>query len=118
MNHTQKARRIDKLIEAWTVHRPKKSFGGMTLPDFNAAIKPSIDVRQQIEETRVQLGALLVKRAEADRAAMPVVNHVVKNVVADPAEGDNGVLYEAIGYVRRSKRATGLHRKKGRSRKK
>ena len=35
---------------------------------------------------------------------------MVNAVKGDPAEGDNGELYEAMGYVRKSERHSGLHR--------
>ena len=37
---------------------------------------------------------------------------MVNAVKGDPEEGDNGELYEAMGYVRRSERSSGLHRGK------
>lgn len=35
----------------------------------------------------------------------------VKGVVADPNFGDNSALYEAMGYIRKSDRKSGLTRK-------
>ena len=37
---------------------------------------------------------------------------VVKGVVGDPAFGEDCDLYEAMGYVRKSERKSGLSRKK------
>jgi hypothetical protein len=37
---------------------------------------------------------------------------VVNGVRADPEEGDDSALYEAMGYTRRSERKSGLTRKK------
>jgi hypothetical protein len=33
-------------------------------------------------------------------------------VCGDPAEGDDSPFYDALGYVRRSERQSGLHRRK------
>jgi hypothetical protein len=37
---------------------------------------------------------------------------VVNSVKGDPEEGSNSELYEAMGYVRKSERSSGLHRNK------
>ena len=41
-----------------------------------------------------------------------MIDRVVKSVVADEAEGDDGELYEAMGYVRKSEARSGLTRRK------
>ena len=43
---------------------------------------------------------------------MTRVQLVVAGVIADPTEGANSALYEAMGYVRKSERKSGLTRKK------
>ena len=37
---------------------------------------------------------------------------VINGILADPDEGPDSPLYEAIGYTRRSERKTGLTRKR------
>lgn len=115
MNHTQNGDKIVTVLKAWTSNRPQKTFSGMTLAEFNEAVKDSIELRKKISAARVVLEALLVERAAADARSMQVVQRVVNAVIADPTEGADCELYELMGYVRKSKRASGLTRGKRRA---
>jgi hypothetical protein len=105
----------DKLTEvahAWETLRPTKSFGGMTLEQFKTAIQPSLDARAEIKTLDKKMIEQIDLRDKADVVSMAAQAKVVKGVVGDPDEGDDGELYEAMGYVRKSERASGLTRKK------
>jgi hypothetical protein len=41
------------------------------------------------------------------------VRRIVNAVKGDPEEGEDGELYSAMGYVRRSDRSSGLTRRRG-----
>ena len=56
--------------------------------------------------------AALDTRDDADGVSADANQAVVKGVVGDPAFGDDSDLYEAMGYVRKSERKSGLSRKK------
>ena len=98
------------VVEAWTKLRPTKSFAGMTLDEFKMAIRPSLEARATIDEAEKTSAAAMVLRDNADAELLPIVQRVVFAVAADKDEGDNGELYKAFGYVRRSERASGLTR--------
>jgi hypothetical protein len=105
----------DKLTEvahAWETLRPAKSFAGMTLEQFKAVIQPSFDARAEIKKLEKQIVAQQDIRDKADIESMKAQAKVVKAVVGDVDEGDDGELYETMGYVRKSERASGLSRKK------
>ena len=51
-------------------------------------------------------------REEADEAFLDKAQLVVNGVLADPTEGDDSALYEAMGYTRKSERRSGLTRKR------
>ena len=53
---------------------------------------------------------LRVQRDNADAVSLPTVQRVVAAVIADEVEGNDGELYKAMGYVRRTERASGLTR--------
>ncbi len=111
-NNPQKTEaRIDKIILAWQVLRPDKRFGGMSLAEFTVAVQPSRDARTRIRALLNQLVGEQQNRNEADKAALKAIAKVVNGVKGDPEEGDDGTLYEAIGYVRKSARKSGLIRK-------
>jgi hypothetical protein len=94
-----------RLVEqAWANLAPDRSFGGLSLEQFRAAIKPSQDARSQIGALENQLRAVYSDRDDADEAASQAIVRVVNGVRADPEAGDDSPLYEAMGYVRKSER--------------
>ena len=104
--------RIEVLIQAWSKLRPGKTFAGLTLDQFIEQIKPSRDVRAEIAEAELRLQSGNARRVTVDRASMAALQRVVNAVKADPEEGDDGDLYVAMGFVRRSDRSTGLTRRR------
>src|SRR5688572_1900320 len=103
--------RIAKVLDAWSSLRPAKSFAGLTLDEFKAALKVSLDAREAVTAAETSYTAAIVKRDNADTAVRQVLTRVVAAVVADQAEGDNGELYKAMGYTRRDERNSGLTRR-------
>lgn len=104
------ATRVDEILGAWEKMRPGKSFYGLSLEDFKARIKPFAEARKEIADLEVQLQHAISKREAASPEAMRVVQGVVAAVKGDPTEGEDGELYSAMGYIPRSKWASGLRR--------
>lgn len=52
------------------------------------------------------------QRDDADVVTNEAIQKVVKGVAGDPDFGEDSDLYEALGYVRKSERRSGLSRKK------
>lgn len=102
--------RIMRVDAAWKALRPKKKFAGMTHEEFLASVQPSVDLRDKISQAQKQLAALLNQRDDADEASLKVIRNVVNAVKADLEEGENSDIYEAMGFVRRNERKTGLRR--------
>lgn len=100
--------KLDTVTQAWSRLRPGKTFAGLTLEQYLAAIKPSHDVRDEITESEVRLQSSQARRATVDEQSLKVAQRVVNAVKADPEEGDDGELYVAMGYVRKRDRKTGL----------
>ena len=103
--------KIERMINGWETMAPAKTFGGMTLQQFQAALKPSLDTRRQLvslEEQRMQVTA---ERDTADEISLEKIQQVVAGVLADPTEGPDSPLYQAFGYTRKSERKSGLTRK-------
>jgi hypothetical protein len=99
------------IINAWTTLAPAASFGGMTLAQYQAKVKPSFDARTTIDGLNAQLTAALDTRDDADKVTADANQKVIKGVVGDPNYGDDSNLYEAMGYIRKSERASGLTKK-------
>ena len=108
----QNETRINEIINAWKTLRPEKTFAGMSLAQFEAKVKPSIDARVTLASLENQVLAVQNQRDDADSKSLAVISLVVNAVKGDPAEGEDGEFYEALGYVRKSERKSGLRRGK------
>ena len=112
MAPTEFGDRLDKVLTAWKDLRPAKQFAGMTLAQFTAKVQPSLDTRATIDGLEEQKKVAMDQRDKADTASNEQLLLVVNAVKGDPDEGEDGELYEAMGYVRKSDRKSGLTRKK------
>ena len=103
--------KYERMINAWRTLAPDKSFGGMTLAQFETACTPSRTRRQSIAQLENQIAEEIVERDHADRDLSGKMQLVVSGVLADPSEGADSALVEGFGYTRKSARKTGLTRK-------
>ncbi|MEN9575249.1 MAG: hypothetical protein RL514_3104 [Verrucomicrobiota bacterium] len=102
---------LAKLVKAWKENAAEKQFAGMTLAQFEAKVKPSFDARDAVAGLEAKLVTALNTREDADKLSVPEAQLVVNSVKGDPNFGEDSSLYEAMGYVRKSERKSGL--KKG-----
>ena len=100
------------IIDGWTELASTATFAGMTLAQFTMAVQPSFDARKKVAQLEIDLKAAQDDRDAADVTTTKTNAAVVKAVVADKNYGDDSALYEKMGYVRKSVRASGLTRKK------
>ncbi len=104
--------KYNRFLNALRTLAPTKTFGGVTLTAFEAQTEESHAPREilaQIDEQKRQQEAA---RDIADAATMRMCEMIKNGVLADPEFGDDSALYEALGYVRKSARKSGLTRKK------
>jgi hypothetical protein len=111
-NPKENEQKITRMLNAWETLAPSKSFGGMTLAQFQAAAQPAQAARQQIDDLEDQLTQAIATREAADDAFLEKAQLVVNGVLADSTEGDDSAIYEAFGYTRKSARKSGLTRKR------
>jgi len=104
------ANKLDKVINAWKTLRPEKTLAGMTVAQFETQVKPSVDTRTEIATLRDQTTDSRTRRINSDQATNDLLLLVVNAVKGDPAEGENGPLYAAMGYVPKNQRRSGLSR--------
>lgn len=102
---------LEKAAAAWKDFAPTETFAGKTLAEFEAAIGLSKSVRTKITNIENELKALLITRMDADIAALIIRTLLVNAVVGDPNFGPNSAFYEALGYIRKDARRSGLTRK-------
>jgi hypothetical protein len=104
--------KIEKMLNAWRTLAPDKTFGGMTLAQFEAATAPSREARRRINDLNDQLTKATTDRDTADDTSTIKMQQVVAGVLADPTEGPDSALYEAFGYTRKSERKPGGPRRR------
>lgn len=102
--------RINAVIGGWEEHSPEATFAGLTLAQFKAKVKPSLDARAAVEDLDRKLDGARVDRDNADVASEEFVSNVVNSVKGDPAFGENSALYASFGYIRKDDRRSGLSR--------
>ena len=104
--------KMERMLNAWRTLAPDKSFGGMTLAQFEStAVGPARAARQRIDDLNDQLTQALAEREQADDVFSTKAQLVTNGVLADPTEGPDSALYEAFGYTRQSDRKSGLTRR-------
>ena len=83
----------------------------MTLEQFKVRVKPSLDARNELSTARNTRISALTGRMVSDDESQKALLLVVNAIKGDPTEGEDSALYEACGYVPKSKRKSGLSRK-------
>jgi hypothetical protein len=106
-NAKKTGEKLATVLKAWKELRPAKSFAGMTLAQFTTKVQPSLDARTQLDALGEQIIAATVERDDADVETNKQILLVVNAVKGDTTEGDDGELYAAMGYVRKSQRKSG-----------
>ena len=109
---TQSRLKMEQILNAWKTLAPEKSFAGMTLDQFQAKAKPAQDATALLEEIDDERLEVINRRDAGFRSFFADADRVVNAVRADPDEGEDSALYEAMGYTRKSDRKSGLTRKK------
>jgi hypothetical protein len=105
--------RLESFFIAWKKLRATKTFAGLTPDQFDTQkITPCRTARVAVAEAEAQRKAAINRRDEIDQAALDTMALIVNAVKGDSTEGENGDLYEAMGFVRKSERKSGLSRKK------
>lgn len=104
--------KLNQIIKSWTRFAPGKTFGGMTLAQFKDKVKPSLDSREVIASLESDRESEQANRDTADMASLFAASLVVNSIKGDPEHGEDSPLYEAVGYVRKSARKTGIKRGK------
>jgi hypothetical protein len=103
--------KMDRMLNSWQSLAPAKTFGGMTLAQFQAVVQTSKDARQHIDDLEEQVRQAIADRDAADESFNNKAKLVVNGVRADPTEGPDSALYAGFGYTTDSDRKSGLTRK-------
>jgi len=88
---------MDTILNAWQTLASDKTFGGMTVAQFEAAIAPPKTTRATVADLEDQMTHAKNSRDDADEVSLAKAALVVAGVVGDPAFGPDSSLYEAMG---------------------
>ena len=105
--------KINEVLNAWKTLPPEKTFFGLTLTQFEARLQSSLGARSEIIHLENRLKAMQAHRKHADQENNQLLLSVVSSVKGDPEHGEDSALYQAMGYIRKSARKSGLTRNKG-----
>lgn len=112
MNNPKKnEEKMRKLQKAWEDHAKDVSFAGMTRAQFEAATARPLDSRARLADLLDQTEAEINVRDNEDETWLPIGQMVVNAVLGHPDYGPDSPIIEAMGYVRKSERKSGLTRK-------
>lgn len=101
-----------RILEAWRDLAPNEKFADMTLDEFETEINKSLNVRVEITDLDNQTTNKIQERDTTDAGNWDLSQYVVDSVKGNKKFGPNSGLYEAMGYVGKSDRKSGLTRKK------
>jgi hypothetical protein len=104
--------KLETVLNAFKGLAPDKTFGGVTLSNYQTQVNSSRGSRSEIEDIDDQKIQAITKRDNTDEQSINMANLIINGVVGDPEFGPDSALYEAMGYVRKSNRKSGLTRKK------
>ncbi len=111
MNPAKVLEKLLKILNAWRDLAPTASFGGMTLTEFETEINKSVNVRQEITDLENQIINKTQERDAIDATNWELAQFVVDSVKGNRDYGQDSGLYEAMGYVTKSERKSGLTHK-------
>jgi hypothetical protein len=103
---------LDQAFAAWNDYAPEKTFGGKQLSDLQTAVTTCKQDRGNIVNAENEMRGLIITRDNHDEDALLIREFLVNGVIGDPDFGPDSAFYEALGYVRKSERKSGLTRKK------
>jgi hypothetical protein len=105
--------RADKIVGAWKKSAAAKSFGDLTVDQYEALRTAVADASATVVAAEAATTEARNTLASALDTLNTASNDVVDGVRGDKSVGGaDGSLYEAMGYVRKSERSSGLTRKK------
>ena len=104
--------KLERILNAWQMLAPDKTFGGMTKQEFETYINTCRNARAALEDFEDQITDVKALRESSDEVALAKAQIIKNGVLADPELGINSSVYEAMGYVRKVDRKSGLTHKK------
>ncbi len=112
INPQKAIEKAEKVLNAFKELASDKTFGGVTFSNYQSQVNASRDIRGDIEDLEDQKIQAITSRDSTDEQTLNMANLIVNGVIGDPNFGPDSALYEAMGYIRKSNRKSGLTRKR------
>lgn len=103
---------METVLEAWSELAPNKTFGGLTVAEYESQVGKSRSDRREVSDAEINLTNKQNQRDATDKDGLEMRKLVVQGIIGDKDYGPNSTLYERCGYVREEDRKSGLTRKK------
>lgn len=84
---------------------------GVSLEEYRADVEAVRQAQALVERKRTEWDNAQTDRDKLIEAKLERMQRVVNGVIGDPELGPDSKMYEAMGYVRKSARKSGLTRK-------
>ena len=104
--------KINVMNDAWFEGAKSTVFNGIAQGDFQAAIEAAAADDAAIADLEAEIKMKRDVRDDKYKALDQQRSKVGQGVAGDPNFGNDSPLYGAMGFVRKSERASGLTRKK------
>ncbi|MBS1797209.1 MAG: hypothetical protein JSS81_25510 [Acidobacteria bacterium] len=115
LNPLKNERIIERALNALRDYAPDAKFKGKGLVDLVPQAERSMASRRRLVALDHETTAELAVREVEDEKTLAIISEIVDGVIGHEDFGDDSPLYEALGFVRRSKRKSGLTRGKRKS---
>jgi hypothetical protein len=104
--------KMERTLNAWKTIAPESKFGGMKLEEYEVLVNASRTPRATLETLDDQTKAASALRDANDIIGLAKTQLVKNGVLSNETFGEDSALYEAMGYVKKSDKKSGLTRKK------
>ncbi len=89
---------------------PTDKFNNKGLAELEVQFEKSMAPRRRLSEIKNEETEQIALREAEDSKTLRMIDQIVAGIVGHDAFGDDSALYEAFGFIRRSKRKSGLKR--------
>ena len=103
--------KLNRIADAWEKLAPEATFAGLTLTQFKAKVKPTLDKLALLNAIEAEITGHRQELMDISNDSYVWGKKVVQSVRGDVDYGDDCPLYSAMGFVRSSERKSGLTRK-------
>lgn len=91
---------------------PEAKFKGKGLTEFSAQVERSRASRKRLADLDNQTTQEMMVRGAEDEKMRAMLEDIIDGVIGHEEFGKDSALYEALGYVRKSQRKSGLSRRR------